>query len=355
MISVVPSAGITISPNPISLSVASGESASTPLTLSNPASTAVNWRLELRDSNGKSNTLESLRTAINASGTTINGPIPSRTDFTEGETGTFISSGDSGSFIPIFNQGNKLTTNLGGPLSYSNTGVTTSTTLGTGGRYFTRKLPGLFVFAADTNAVSWFEVAGAITYGQTRQTSEFTITRDGRKWSAFVAKTADYWRTINHLILVDQVGGLTQSTGTSATDQKHRVSGLSGTRRLYHLLFVTSNTTMQPDTVFQDLANRLLDAGPGTVPTMLSLSATSGTAQASATSSVTMTANALNVAPGTSSGTLVATNTSGTQLASVPVTVTVTAPRIEVPSVISHASVKSMVCCRANHVITPTL
>lgn len=341
LLSAVPCAGVTISPNPISVTVNSGETASLPLTLSNPASSAVNWRLELQDQSGVANTLESLRTSITASGTTINGPIPLRTDFTEGETGTSIASGDSGSFVPIFNQGNRLTTNLGGPLNYSNGGVATSTSLGTGGRYFTRKLPGLFIFAADLNSVSWFEVAGSITYGQTRQTSEFTITRDGKTWSAFIAKTADHWRTINHLILVDQAG-LSQSTGTAATDQRHRISGLSGRCRLYHLLFITSTSTMQPDSVFLDLANRFLDAGPRTIPNVVSVTPASGSVTAAGTTAVTMNANAIGVSPGTSTGHLVATSSTGTLLSTTPVTFVVNAPRLEVPAIINYVSVKTM-------------
>ena len=166
---------VTVSPNPLAFSARSGESTSLPVQISNPTTGAVAWKLEFLDANGKTNSLESLLASIDASGTTLNGPLPSRYDFTEGETGTSISTGVPSGSSQIFNQGNKLTTNLGGPLAYSNGAVASSTILGTGGRYFTRKLPGLFIFAADLNEVSWFEVAGIFTYPSSRQTSEFTV------------------------------------------------------------------------------------------------------------------------------------------------------------------------------------
>ena len=329
-----------LSPNPLALSVKSGESATAAMTLANPVPTTTNWMLEITDQNNRADNLEGALAAIDASGTVLNGTLPARFDFTEGETGTYISSGGTGG-TAVFSQGNKLTTSAGGPLAYSNGVVASSATLGSGGRYFTRKMPGLFVFAGDLNGPAWFEVGGYITYGNTRQTSEFGITRNGRQWSAFVSKTTDYWRTINHLILVDQQG-LTQTTGTSASDEKHRVSGLVGKRRVYHMLYITSTTAVQPDTVFKDLAGRLLDTVPLPLSSLLSVSPSSGTIAAGGNTPLAVTANATGVAPGSYKINLNVKSTAGAILDSVPGTLEVTEPRLAVPAVISQSVVQGM-------------
>ncbi|MCX6874058.1 MAG: choice-of-anchor D domain-containing protein [Verrucomicrobia bacterium] len=319
---------LTVTPDPLNLTVRSGESASVPLEIANPSTGAVDWNAEILDAAGRSNSMEAVLAAIDASGTTLNGPLPDRYDFTEGETGTYISTGVS-SGTAIFAQGNKLTTNLGGPLAYSNGAVASSPILGADGRYFTRKLPGLFVFATDLNGVSWFEVAGTFQYyGFARQTSTFSLTRAAKQWSAFVVKfRGTYSKTVNHLILVDQAG-LTQTTGTTDTDQKHRIEGLSGKRRLYHLLFVTNAMTVQPDSVFQELANRLLDTVPNTLPGVLSASPAAGTTPAEGTGNLTVSANAVGLAAGSYAATLALTSPAASRVATVPVTVEVTAPRL---------------------------
>ena len=246
--------------------------------LANPTAAAVDWKLEFLDANNSTNILEDVLFAIDRSGTVLNGALPNRYDFLGGIAGTYMNTAFSGTTASPCN---KLTTNLGGPLAYSDGVIASSSGLGAGGRYFTRKMPGLFVFATDLDNVSWFEVAGSIYnaesyYGGTRETSQFSVTLNGKRWNAFVAKTKTNSMTINHLILIDQ-DGVTQTTGTAATDQKHRVSGLTGKRRLYYLLFATSTTTIQPDSIFTSLANRLL--GVTEVP-LFTISPTTGSTSA---------------------------------------------------------------------------
>ena len=286
-------------PAPFTIQVRSGETAGEELELENSGEGAGTWSAEILDGNGRPDSMAGALAAINTSGTAINGPLPDRYDFSEGETGTQINSGAANSGMSVFSQGNQLSTSLGGPIPYSDGVVSKSAALGAGGACFTKKLPGLFLFGAELDGAAWFEVNGYITYASgTRETSEFSITRNGRRWSAFVAKTQDYWRTINHLILVDQ-GGLTATTGTSSNEQKHRISGLTGKRRLFHLLYLSSTTAIQPDSVFESLAGRLLDALPLPLGGMVSATPASGTAAAGSTTPVALAANAAGVAPGT--------------------------------------------------------
>jgi len=336
----LPAAAAIVAPNPLAFSVRSGESASLPVQIGNPNTGAVDWNLEILDANDGINTLEDALAAIDTSVTTLNGPLPSRYDFYGGIGGSYMNTAFSGSTASPCN---KLMTNLGGPLAYSDGVIASSSLLGAAGRYFTRKLPGLFVFASDLNNVAWFEVAGSIYnaesyYGGSRTTSQFSVTLNGKRWNAFVAKTKTFSRTINHLILVDQ-DNLTQSTGTTATDQKHRIAGLTGKRRLYYLLFATSTTTIQPDSVFVSLANRLL--GVTEVP-LLTVSPIAGTTPGSGTSQLTASCNAFALTSGSHTGTLNVKDSGGTILSSVPVAIEVTAPCLTLPAAITPCAVTGM-------------
>ena len=329
-------AQLALTPPIVAIAVPSGESAGGNLTVQNSGLGAGGWSLEVVDAKGRGDNMAGALAAISASGTSLNGPLPDRFDFSQGETGTAISDGGGGG-TSLFSNGNQLSTSLGGPIAYSDGVVSTAATLGTGGNYFTKKLPGLFIFGADLNGPSWFEVNGSITYGTgLRQTSEFSVTRNGRRWSAFVAKMPDYWRTINHLILVDQ-GGLTATTGTSTRDQKHRISGLTGKRKVFHLLYVTSTSGIQPDSVFEDLAGRLLDAVPLPFSSVFAAVPATGITDVGGNSPVTLTANALGIAPGSYPFQVRGTSETGSIFGSAQGSLEVTAPRLVLPSEIFRA------------------
>ena len=328
--------GLAVTPNPLAVSVRSGQTASLPLQLANPGSSAVDWSLEWLDANNGNNSLEDVLTAIDTSGTTLNGALPSRYDFSGGIAGTYVNTAFSpGTASPC----NKLTTNLGGPLAYSDGVIASSSVVGAAGRYFTRKLPGLFVFATDLDNVGWFEVDGYLYYGSasnggSRQTSQFSVTANGKRWNGFVAKTKTSSLTVNHLILVDQ-DGLTQSTGTTSDDEKHRVAGLTGKRRLYYLIFATSNTTVQADSVFVSLANRLL--GVVQVP-LLTISPAAGTTPGSSSTPLTASCNGVARSSASLTGTLSVKDSGGNVLTAVPVAIAVSAPCLALPAAITPSA-----------------
>ena len=76
---------LTVSPNPLVLSVRAGESATFPVQLANPAASAVDWTLKFVDANGSANTLEAAMARLSASGTSLNGSLPNRVDFAGGK------------------------------------------------------------------------------------------------------------------------------------------------------------------------------------------------------------------------------------------------------------------------------
>jgi alpha-tubulin suppressor-like RCC1 family protein len=139
---------LSLAPSTIAITVPSGDSVSRNLSVNNSGPGAGEWSLEVVDANGRGDNMAGALAAVMDSGTSINGSLPNRFDFTEGESGTAISNGGTGG-TPLFSPGNKLSTSLGGPIAYSDGLVSTTASLGTGGSYFTKKLPGLFVFGAD--------------------------------------------------------------------------------------------------------------------------------------------------------------------------------------------------------------
>ncbi len=56
----------------------------------------------------------------------------------------------------MYDSGNVLADELGGPIPYQDGLVVNSEAFGSGGRYFTRKHPGLFVLVADVAGVANF-------------------------------------------------------------------------------------------------------------------------------------------------------------------------------------------------------
>jgi alpha-tubulin suppressor-like RCC1 family protein len=328
-----------IAPDPVAISVRSGETAGSTLTLGNPAGSQLNWRLLGLDANSRPATLEGQLEAIIQSGDALNGPLPLRLDFTGGEAGTTSLNGAPAGSLDLLNNGNRLQTNLGGPLAYTNTSVATASALGSGGRYFTRKMPGLFVFGAETDGISWFEVAGTLSYGNTKQSSSFEIAHSGNRWSAFVVNHVDFWRTINHLVLVDQAG-LRQTTGDTSSQQQ-RITGLSGKRRIYHFLYVTNTTAVQPQAVFENLATRFLDLLPW-VGGRLSFDPATGNTPPLGQSNSTVSFNAFSLPAGNYDGKVRLAVNGGAPLATVPVKVQVTEPRLEIPPSLSKVFLPGM-------------
>ncbi len=334
----VPAASIT--PDPVAISLRAGEVGGTPVKLTNPTGSLISYRLLGLDANSRPATLEGQLDAIVSSGDTLNGPLPLRYDFTGGDAGATSLNGALPNTLNLLNNGNRLLTNLGGPLAYTDTGVASSAVLGTGGRYFTRKMPGLFVFGAETNGITWFEVAGALSYGTAKQSSTFELSHSGNRWSAFVVNHVDVFRTINHLVLVDQ-GGLQQTVGDNSS-QQHRITGLSGKRRIYHFLYVTSTTAVQPKAVFENLAVHFLDLLPW-IGSRLSFDPALGTIPSQGQSDSLVKFDAISMPPGSYEGKVQLATAGGGPLATVPVSIQVTEPRLEVPGSFSKVMLPGMV------------
>ncbi len=148
----------------------------------------------------------------------------------------------------MFDGGNALSTDKADGILYSNGRVISSAAFGEAGAYFTRKLAGgMFVLGADLDGIEFFEVngdLGADGIGAVDGTV-LTIERSGRQFKAFVKRVFDgvdlnsgvFDPTVNHMIIIEDNGLADHSFSTNTNSDQHRVTGLAGVRRLYHLLY----------------------------------------------------------------------------------------------------------------------
>jgi len=148
-----------VAPSNMSLNLLIGSSSDQSMQVSNQGSVVLNW-----SSFAEQGTLEDILAALDAHSSEILNLIPNRVNFSYGLTGNSFGDGYKYNFLTTdLSQQNP----LGQPLEflpYSNGIIRESTLLGAQGRYFTRKYPGLFVFAADLADISQFKVTGNQIY-----------------------------------------------------------------------------------------------------------------------------------------------------------------------------------------------
>ena len=230
-------AQIVVTPPSLAASVLEGRSESRTLTIANPGGIDLHWSLA---THSPATSLEVTLSALDENHTAVTDIIPSRFDFGGGESGYSIVNDGS----QMYDEGNLLSTNLGAYLEYSNGAIRDSALLGTGGRYFTRKYPGLFVLAADLAGVQRFEISGdlganylGLATGAVLETSIDGVVYSGYLKRVFSAGVP----SVNHLIVVQKAAGIAHAFSGVTDQDYHAVSGLSGTRRFFYLLFAGAN------------------------------------------------------------------------------------------------------------------
>ncbi|NQX00641.1 hypothetical protein HQ447_08255, partial [bacterium] len=239
-----------------------GQSSSVALTLTNPSASTADWRLAF--ANAGPSGLAGVLAGLDKNAAGVLAILPDRFLFSEGITGSSISDGGG----DMYDGGNMLAAGAT-TLNYSN-GVLANATAGSGSvSYFTRKLDGLFVMAADFNAVDSFAISGNLGADGSGLVSadEFTIASDGVTYRALVHRVYSAGDpSINQLILVPQKTGISRSFLPTTSNEDHRVSGLGASSRVYYLLFAKAGGGFYPTNVFQDLAAAFLGSfrsGPG--------------------------------------------------------------------------------------------
>lgn len=248
-----PSPYMHVTPSPLHIMVPGGTSKIEAFTLQNTGTGSFTWTASLASVPGYEPPLEGpaplmpalslpdILSRLNAASSTLTNLIPDRHSFTDGVTGFSIEDGGD----DMYDDGNLILTNIskGAALPYSDNKIATSDVLApAGGSYFTRKLNGLFVLAADL-AVSEFRIAGNLGADGEGSVTPAVLqqTIHGRNFTGFVKRVhgAGTDPSVNHLIIVESKAGIGHDYANSTDDDAHRVFGLAGSTRLYYLLFAS--------------------------------------------------------------------------------------------------------------------
>ncbi|MCB1276553.1 M36 family metallopeptidase [Prosthecobacter sp.] len=260
-------ARLTVAPSSLNVAMPEGEPPLVvPLTLTNPGGMTTNWSAEVIIPDVIAQPpLSNVLTELNADFATLTSLIPNRHDFIDGVTGNNIVDGNG----DMYDGGNYLSTNIttaGSYLSYSDNVITASANLGSGGQYFTRKHPGLFVFAADIAGLSHFEISGGLGAdgsGAT-DTAILTSTRGTVTYKGCVKRVYNAGDpSVNHLIIVQDDPALTHTASTNTDSDQHRLSGLGGVTRIYYLLYASTSGGYINDTQTQAIMDAFLDSVTG--------------------------------------------------------------------------------------------
>lgn len=269
--------------------------------------------------------LATVLTNLNFNAGLVRGSIPSRYSFSEGVTGTNINDGGN----DMYDGGNFLDTSTapGTYLNYSDNAIVSSTTLGTGGQYFTRKYDGFWVFAADISGLSYFETTGNLGADGSGATDTAVLTQvyGGVTYKGFVKRVYNAGDpSINHIIIVADNGTVTHSASTNTNDDYHRITGLAGATRIYYLLYAGTSGAYIDNTAAQTIMAAFIDAL--LTPSWLTPSVSSGTIPAGGTQNVVLTLGTPNLVNGTYTRPVVITSNDPLQpQTSIPVNLTVAA------------------------------
>jgi hypothetical protein len=266
--------------------------------------------------------LATARTYLNANFNVVRAAIPNRYSFSDGITGTVIPDGGD----DMYDYGNYLNTNLGTSLPYSDNVIAASALLGNGGQYFTRKYDGLWIFAADVNGLSYFEITGDLGADGAGSTDSavLSVARDGVTYRGFVKRVYGAWDpSVNHLIIVADNGSVTHQTSLDTNNDYHRLTSLTGVTRIYSLLYAGTSGAYIDNAAALSIMTAFLDAISG--PSWVSANPGTGGVAAGASQNVTLTLSAVGLTPGNySRSLLISSNDPAMPQASVPLTLTVT-------------------------------
>jgi hypothetical protein len=240
--------------------------------------------------------LDSTLAKLNRNFEQVNGAIPNRYDFFEGESGSFINDGGN----DMYDGGNFLGTNLGAPVFYSNNLIVASPIFGASGRYFTRKYPGLFLLVADLDNVSDFTIDGNLgadgggnVDGAILEAALFGATYQGFVKRVFNAGDP----SVNHLIIIAKNPAATHEFSTNTDLDFHAVHNLNGATRLYYLLYAGANGSYIDNSATLNIFDAFLSA-LDLLPPWLTLDPASGVIAPNASQEVQATFDATGLAGG---------------------------------------------------------
>ncbi len=261
--------------------------------------------------------------------TNLTSLIVNRYNFGEGIFSNNI--GDGGG--DMYDGGNYISTdplaNFSG-VPYSNDLVVSSADFGTNGQYFTYKGTGIFLFAADLDNTDAFRINGNLgADGRgTVDVSTITSTLDGITYTGYIKRVYNAGDpSVNHLIITEQNSNITRTYSTSTDDDAHTLTGLTGNKRMYYILFAGGGVgTYQPNNVFQGIMDSFLATlATNALPSWVSVSPDSGTVAVNDSTLLDIWIKSKGLVSGTHAGTIsVKSNDPANPTIRIPISLTVT-------------------------------
>ena len=295
---------ISVSPPTLTAEVVTGTQGSVNLRIDNLGDQALHWNVRVQEETGD---LESVLSRLNSDFASVNSLIPNRFDFFDGVTGFFISDGGS----DMFDTGNRLQTNFGSDIPYSDNVIRNDFRVGPSGRYFTRKHPGLFVFTGDLDNATLFGTFGGTHDGiGTVNGTVLTATRGGIEHRGFVKRVFNSSEpSVNHIVILADSPGASQNFSTSPSSDDHRVTGFSGSTRVYYLLFGTNGGSFVNDAQCGEIFKAFLDVAIPGPPAWIAPATSNGVVIASGGIDLPIQFNASGLVPGDYTAKLVVQST----------------------------------------------
>ncbi|MEM6395007.1 MAG: DNRLRE domain-containing protein [Bacteroidota bacterium] len=134
--------------------------------------------------------------------------------------------------------GNFMNTSNASSIPYSEEFITNSDAFGPGSSYFTQYNEGVWMMAADINQLSFYEITGNL--GADGNGDIYTFENnytapDGTIYYAFFKGVSEANRdaSVNHVIIIPNTPGITQTISNNTDDDLHRVDGLETASRIY--------------------------------------------------------------------------------------------------------------------------
>lgn len=184
--------------------------------------------------------------------------IPSPYFFSEGETGYRISDGGN----DMFDNGNRIRTNTGNTIYYSQNTVLADTDFGINGKYFTSKVNGMFITVADMDDVQSFEIFGGLGHDGQASVDVSTITHvtGGTSFTGYIKRVFNSVNpSVNHLIITKTNAGIIQDYDPAAQNDDHSLMNLQNTPRLFSIMFATASGGYVSDQQMQAIMNTFLE------------------------------------------------------------------------------------------------
>lgn len=226
------------------------------------------------------NTLSVILAKLNANYSNITSQIPGRYTFSMDGSGGVNANTISDGGNDMYDGGNFLSTNVTSNFSYTDNTITTSSIFGTGGKYFTRYVSGLFVLAADMKNISSFKVNG--NYGSdgggSTDAGTFSITVGGKSFNCFISRVYNAGDpSINELFIIPANPSASQTAIGNTGDSYHQLNGITESTRMYYLLYAGASGGYINNTAAQNIATAFLTQTEAVIAGTVACASTSRT------------------------------------------------------------------------------